>query len=404
MKTTFRWIAFLILAAAAVSLATAQTETVLYNFCSQPNCTDGQSPFAGVVIDKKDNLYGTTYDGGANGLGVVYKLTPAGVESVLYNFCSQSGCSDGGQPYAGLLMDKEGNFYGTTVDGGNAGNGTVFELTATGEETVLYRFCSQPGCSDGSGPYGGVIMDSEGNFYGTTAYGGANGGGVVFKLSSSGEETVLWSFEGSPSDGSQPYSTLVRDKKGNLYGTTAGGGTTSDCQFGCGTIFKIASTGAESILYYFQGYQNSGDGMYPWAGLIMDKKDNLYGTTTAGGQYNGGDVFELSTTGVESILYSFQGYGDGSTPYASLLMGKKDSLYGVSSYGNGNYYGAAVELTPGAEGEPWNFSVLHTFEGGGDDGLEPYGTLIFDKKGNLYGTTAGGGCNGCDGTVFKITP
>jgi len=394
----------LTLSAAAVSLASAQTETVLYNFCSQPNCADGQSPFGGVIMDKKGNIYGTTYDGGASGLGVVFKLTPAGEESVLYNFCSQSGCSDGSQPYAGLIMDKKGNLYGTTVNGGTANNGTVFMLAPSGEETVLYRFCSQSGCSDGSTPYGGLIMDSEGNLYGTTVYGGTNGNGTVFKVSSSGEETVLYRFQGSPGDGSQPFSTLVMDKKGNLYGTTIGGGTTGTGGVnGWGTVFKVASTGEESVLYNFLG-EPSGDAGNPWAGMVMDKKGNLYGTTIGAGEYMNGTVFELTSKGEETVLHSFTGGDDGIFPYAGLVMGKKDSLYGVTSTGNGNNWGAAFELAPGTKGEPWNFTVLHDFNSGGNDGLDPYGTLILDKKGNLYGTTAGGGCTNCDGTVFKITP
>jgi uncharacterized repeat protein (TIGR03803 family) len=207
--------------------AWAQTESVFYSFCAQNNCTDGENPYAGLVFDQKGNLYGTTYTGGAydecsgnENCGVVFKLTPKGKETVLYTFCAQTNCTDGENPYAGLVFDQKGNLYGTTVNGGAHGVGVVFKLTPEGKETVLYSFCAQDNCPDGYGSSAGLVLDQEGKLYGATLYGGPYGGGVVFKLTPEGKETVLHSFcqQGYPcSDGAAPQAGLVFDQKGNLY-------------------------------------------------------------------------------------------------------------------------------------------------------------------------------------------
>ncbi len=385
-----------VLLLAAVQSAHAQTETVLYSFGNQSG--DGSYPYAGLIMDKKGNLYGTTLAGGTNNIGTVFKVVPPGkkggawAETVLYSFGSQSG--DGSYPYAGLIMDKEGNLYGTTYYGGTNGQGTVFKVTSSGEESVLYSFGSQSG--DGYYPYAGLIMDKKGNLYGTTYYGGANGVGTVFKVTSSGEESVLYSFGSQSGDGVYPYAGLIMDKKDNLYGTTYGGGA-----IGWGTVFKVTPKGTESVLYSF-GSQ-SGDGSYPWAGLIMDKNDNLYGTTFEGGANGEGTVFELTAAGAETVLYSFTGsYTDGNGSYAGLVMDKEGNLYGASQNGPGYNYGVLFELSPG-QGGAWTFTTLHAFNEGSGDGLDPYGTPILDKKDNVYGTTYDGGANGW-GTVYKVTP
>jgi uncharacterized repeat protein (TIGR03803 family) len=243
------------------SAAAKGKEKVLYSFCSQTHCFDGQAPRAGLITDKKGNFYGTTYYGGSYNYGAIFKLAPKGTETALYSF--EDG-SDGYFPVAGLIMDSAGNLYGTTEDGGTGcvttnGCGTVFKLAPNGTETVLYAFTNG---SDGGYPEAGLIMDKEGNLYGTTDDGGANAYGTVFKVAPDGTETVLHSFTGS--DGANPVAGLIMDKKGNFYGTTAVGGT-----YGYGTVFKLAPNGTETVLYAFT---NGSDGGYPENGVIMDKE------------------------------------------------------------------------------------------------------------------------------------
>src|SRR5215469_8135470 len=206
-------------------------ETVLHNFCSKTNCADGQLSYAGLILDPAGNLYGTTSGGGAHGSGTVFKINTNGQESVLYSFCTAANCADGQAPYAGLIRDAAGNLYSTTTYGGANNGGTVFKLDTAGHETVLYSFCSETNCTDGQLPYAGLIQDATGNLYGTTYGGGAIGGGnfqggTVFKLDTAGHETVLYSFcsAANCTDGKQPDAGLVMDSAGNLYGTTSGGG------------------------------------------------------------------------------------------------------------------------------------------------------------------------------------
>jgi uncharacterized repeat protein (TIGR03803 family) len=338
----------------------AWTEAVLYNFCSQANCSDGGGPQAGVIMDASGALYGTTSGGGSGASffvagGTVFKLippsTPGGpwTESVLYSFCSQSNCSDGSAPFAGLIMDASGALYGTTVYGGSGFNGTVFKLTppttagGAWTESVLYSFCAQANCGDGALPYAGVIMDASGGLYGTTSGGGSNSEGTVFKLtppSTAGgawSESVLYSFCSQPrcSDGAFPQAGLIVDASGVFYGTTDEGGSAFH-----GTVFKLTPPTAggswsESVLHNFTG---STDGTIPVASLIMDTSGALYGTTRQGGPVNDGTVFKLmppSTAGgawSESVLY-FDG-SDGAFPQAGLIMDASGALYGTAGGDN----------------------------------------------------------------------
>ena len=382
----------------AVALpALAQTETVLYSFGSQSG--DGANPYAGVIWDAEGNLYGTTVNGGANGgangYGSVFKLTPSGTETVLHSFASNG--TDGVYPYAGLFMDTEGNLYGTTYQGGANGYGTVIKLTPSGTETVLHSFSANG--FDGVYHYGGLVMDKKHKLYGTTDVGGEYGVGTVFKLTPSGPETVLHSFAPSGTDGFSLFAGLIMGKKHNLYGTTYAGGKN-----GYGTVFKMTSSGAETVLYNFCPRPGCADGEFPYAGLVTDRKGNLYGTTLYGGANNYGTVFEVSATGTHTVLYNFTGSStDGYDPFAGLVVDKNGNLYGASAYASGNSYGVVFELSPGKKGAPWTFKSLHAFETGSGDGLAPFGTLILDTEGNLYGTTVDGGANTI-GTVFKVTP
>ena len=263
---------------------------------------------------------------------------------------------------------------------------------------VLYRFT---GGADGAAPYAGLVRDPAGNLYSTTAYGGASNVGTVFKLDTTGTETVLHSFSGMP-DGAQPEAGLVLDKAGNLYGTTAAGGINcTDLNYQCGVIFKVDPTGNETVLYRFTG---GADGARPEAGLVLDKAGNLYGTAESGG-FTGGEcgswgcgvVFKLDPTGKEAVLYSFTDGADGASPAADLIRDEAGNLYGTNLFGPplGKASGTVFKLDPtGKE------TVLYSFTGGPDGGW-PHAGLVRDKSGNLYGTTYYGGTYGF-GTVFKV--
>jgi len=413
--------ATLVLLAFGVLLGTAwaQTESVLYSFCAELNCTDGAGPVAGVVFDQNGNLYGTTEWGGNNGCyptscGVVFKLTPEGHETVLYSFCAQADCADGAQPAAGVIFDQDGNLYGTTLYGGTHGNGVIFKLTPGGQETVLHSFCAWNGCADGGVPYAGLVLDQKGNLYGTTLRGGAHnsalcesyGCGVVFKLTPEGKYRVLYSFcaQANCADGAQPLAGVVFDQEGHLYGTTSWGGAHV-----YGTVFTLGPNSKETVLYSFCTENNCADGQTPSAGLVLDQNGNLYGTTTTGGYSGGfGTVFKLTPNGNETVLYSFcvQSYcPDGDVPSAALVLDRKGNLYGTASGGGGYNIncalgcGVSFKLTP--QGKE---TVLHSFcaQTNCTDGAEPKAGLASDHHGHLYGTTVYGGRGA--GVVFKLAP
>jgi uncharacterized repeat protein (TIGR03803 family) len=386
--------------------AEAQTFTVLYSFAGYP--IDGGKPAAGLLVDAAGNLYGTTAYGGNTacsggsgiGCGTVFKLDTNGAETVLHNFTG----SDGTNPFANLIMDAKGDLYGTTTAGGllthctgfgsYPGCGVVFKLSGQ-TETVLHRFT---GGADGAFPLAGVVMDPSGSLYGTTNAGGSVGGGVVFKLAGL-KETVLHSFTGGK-DGNYLTSGLLLDATGSLYGTDAYGGDI-DCDYpnGCGVVFKLAGKRL-TVLHSFKGPP---DGANPVAGLIMDSEGNLYGTTYDGGEsYNAGTVFELSASGKERVLHRFRvTYNvqhDGVLPDSGVVRDAQGNLYGTTGEGGLNGAGVVYKITAGGQE-----TILHTFcSGDCTDGGFPNG-LIMDAKGNLYGTTYGGGVND-NGTIFMITP
>jgi uncharacterized repeat protein (TIGR03803 family) len=390
--------------AALASVGTAQAQvTVLHAFTGG---RDGWEPRAGLIGDSAGNLYGTTQMGGSRcwegeGCGIVFKLAQKGTETVLYRFTSDK---DGGIFPSGVIEDKAGNLYGTTAEGGTGGApGIVFRLAPDGNETVLYAF---HGHNDGSLPTGGVISDSAGNLYGTTQMGGGSGCyadegcGTVFELAPDGTETVLYSFAGG-NDGEYPYAGVIEDKARNLYGMTPNGGAD-----GFGIVFKLSPHGKETVLHTFTG---GSDGGYPFAGLIEDDAGNLYGTTETGG--NGCDcgvVFKLTPGGTETVLYAFAGGSDGAYPEAGLIRDRAGNLYGTTINGGftgcnkGRGCGTVFKLAPdGTE------VVLYAFDDRKRGGF-PQASLMEDKTGNLYGTTLSGGLKrdcygrGC-GTVFRLT-
>ena len=379
----------------AVSCA-AGTESVLYSFVG--GTTDGVRPEAGLIADSAGDLYGTTVGGGTGGGGTVFKISASGTESVVHSFTG--GTTDGSGPYAGLIINSAGNLYGMTMYGGANSGGTVFKIRVDGTESVLYSFpagsfsipavTTTVGGTRVAGQYGGLVMDSSGNLYGTTNAGGTSNNGMVFKIGATGTESVLYSFLGGTTDGSDPEAGLIMDSAGNLYGTTFGAGAA-----GAGTVFRITSGGTETLLHSFAG--GTTDGLGPRASVVMDSAGNLYGTTFAGGMKGDGTVFKLSTTGTETILHSFTGgSSDGSGPLAGLIIDSAGNLYGTTTSGGTNGDGTVFTVSPtGTE------TVLYSFAGGPTDGANPVGNLVMDGAGNLYGTTAYGGANG-GGTVFTI--
>ena len=368
------------------------TYHLLHSFHNSP---DGCGPFAGpLVLDASGNLYGTTDTGGQFGKGTVFKVTPSGTETVLHSFAGPP--SDGQYPvYASLTLDAAGNVYGTTPSGGNSSAGVVFRVTATGTESILYNF---RGGTDGYNPSGGLVRDSAGNLYGTTAYGGTFGGGVVFKLTPSGAESVLHSFKNSSTDGVYPASNLMQDSSGNLYGTTPLGGA-----FFAGTVFRVTPSGSETLLHSFKGYPVDGALGFNNGGLLRDTSGNLYGVTGNGGRTGDGVVFKLTTTLTESVLFNFNGSNSGGNPYAKLAEDAAGNLYGTTLAGGSgrgcpfNGCGLLFELSAGKE------IVLHNFTISSTDGAIPYGSLLRDSLGNLYGVLESGGAYHC-GAVFKYTP
>ena len=375
--------------------------------------------------------------------GTIFKLDATGGESVLYSFCSATNCTDGMNPRPNLVQDAAGNLYGTTDQGGANNEGTVFKLAPPSQsggnwmETVLYSFGANN--TDGSVPLAGLIQDAEDNLYGTTSGGGANNGGTVYKLappSQSGgswTETVLYSFGASNTDAAAPYAGVVRDTAGNLYGTTAGGGSGSG---GGGTVYMLAppsqsgGSWTETVLYNFCSATKCADGYSPFGGLIEDAAGNLYGATPYGGAnpgadpygYGGGTVFKLappSQSGgswTETVLYNFCSAAtcaDGSSPQAGLIQDAAGNLYSTTVFGGANpsiskeggYGGGTVfKLTPPASsGGNWTESVLYNFCAATNcaDGFSPYDALIQDAAGNLYGTAYVGGTYGA-GTAFKL--
>jgi uncharacterized repeat protein (TIGR03803 family) len=343
---------------------------------------DGQSPTGTPVLASDGNLYGTTLSGGSSGQGTVFKVTPAGVKTVLHSF---GGAGDGSGALAGLTQAPDGSLYGTTSNGGSSNNGTVYRVSTTGQVTVLYSFVGSP---DGGVPYGGVTVGSDGSLYGTTNFGGSNTVGTVFRIAPSGGFSVLHVFGGA-GDGQKPKSEPVVAADGSLVGVTTLGGAN-----GNGTVYRISPAGAYSVLYSFRG---GADGQGPVGRLVQAGDGNFYGTTYNGGANGSGTVFRITPAGVETVLHSFGGTGDGALPYAGLIVGLDGKLYGTTNGGGANAKGTVFSMA--LDGTT---TVLHSF-GGAADGQNPLAGLVQAANGALYGLcSAGGSANA--GTVFEATP
>jgi uncharacterized repeat protein (TIGR03803 family) len=420
------------------------TEQVLFSFPGVGNFSGGAMPQAGLVRDAAGNLYGTAAGGGAFACncGVVFMVSPSSsgstqwTETILHTF--QGYPSDGGVPLANLTFDGAGNLYGTTLLGGANQAGTVFKLSppAAGQtqwsESLIYEFSGANG--DGQFPYSSLVFDAAGNLYGTAFLGGVNNLGMAFELvPPTGEGTgwnlvTLHSFAGG-ADGANPISGLVLDARGDFYGTTFTDGVSG---ISGGTVFQMTPGGggfAETVLHTFTG-QTSGkspDGSLPYGNLILDASGDLFGTTLAGGagdiipgeSSNAGTVFEVSppsagqTNWHETLIHSFNGdtgdpsTADGESPYGGLIFDAQGNLYGATAQGGLNDFGTVFELTPPASGTSWTQTVLHNF-GSYPDGAGPFGTLVLDSSGNLYGVTENGTALSRNdaqiGTVFEVTP
>ncbi len=403
--------------------AQAQTFQVIHTFTSGG---DGAAPQAGLTIDKAGSFYGTASAGGV-GFGTVFKLTQknsAWIFNPLYSF---TGGNDGAGPVAPLVLGANGTLYGTTETGGNYSFGTVYNLRPSATacksalcpwtETVLYGFRGWP--NDGQYPTAGVVFDQAGNIYGTTRNGGTGGCdiyhqlgcGVVYELMASGggwAENVLYSFQGNV--GAWPNGRVVFDKAGNLYGVCVFCGPYI-CSSGIGTggsVYELTPSGSGWTGKALYGFTDGSDGGYPAGGLIFDASGNLYGTTQGNGSGGGGTAFELTPASGSwrfNTIYSFAGSGLAG-PLDNLVIDPAGNLYGTT-YGDGIYgYGSVFTLTP--SNGSWTYTSLHDFTGG-NDGALPYGDVVFDGNGNLYGTASEGGNLNCGapygcGTVWEITP
>lgn len=390
----FALICILLLTLGNSQPAQAQIYTVLHSFTSG---SDGANPQYWLVADGNGNLYGTTSSGGCNpacNYGTVYKITVNGTESVLHVF--PSGASDGELPSSPLVIDGSGNLYGTTHNGGTSENGcgsppgatgcgTLFKLTATGTETILYNYTPTSPVQYPGGPFVLTGTKLYGAATGQNQQNGDSGNGVVYELGHSGPD-MLYQFTGG-TDGANPTQGLIRDTAGNLYGTTYYGGTA-----GLGTIFKIDTAGNETMLHSFAGT----DGAYPNGPLIIDATGNLYGVTYQGGSSLVGTLFELDTNNNLTVVYNFVGGTEGAYPSGNLIRDGLGNFYGTTLEGGGSKDGTVYKVnSTGTE------TVLHAFLGT-PDGATPTGLLYY--KGALYGTTSAGGDPTCQcGTVYELS-
>lgn len=378
--------------AQTTTIAPTVTFTTLHSF----DLTDGRFPRGALVQATNGVLYGTTSDGGANGGGTIFSITTGGNLATVYNFCLQSHCADGSTPNAGLIQVTNGKFYGAAAFGGpNQDAGTIFNVTPKGVLTTLYSFCSQSNCTDGVEPNGKLVEGTNGKFYGTTAYGGANtscvnGCGTVFSITGAGQLESLHSFDGT--DGNVPLAGLVEGVNGNFFGTTYFGGAQGD-----GTVFKITASGALTTLYNFCPQNGCPDGANP-SGLIQGTNGKFYGTTMAGGTELNGTVFSINSSGKLTILHSF-GNTEGQNPAGGLIPGNDGNFYGTTYYGGTNRNGTIFEITPNG-----TLTTLYNFcsQTNCTDGANPSAVLAQDTDGTFYGSTELGGANG-EGTVFGVS-
>jgi uncharacterized repeat protein (TIGR03803 family) len=389
------------------------TITDLHNFGSTQ--TDGTIPESAPVLDSAGNLYGVAPLGGANNQGMAYELSPSSTGwtyTDIYDFTNTS--TSAAEPSNSLILDAQGNLYGVSQNGGADGLGVVYELSPSSSgwtQTLLYSFA---GGSDGASPTGSLIFDASGNLYGTNTLGGSGGDGTVFELSPSSSgwtETILHNFTGG-ADGRGPGGNLLLDSTGRIYGAALLGGTVnSSCSEGCGTIFRLANSSGTWRFTRLFDFQGTNGGSLPTA-IVFDAAGNIYGTAYAGGTgctgvTGCGVVFKLTPSASggpwkEKILHAFTKQADGSGPYG-IAFDFNGNLYGTTFGGGSGNEGVVWQLSPTTTG-PWKFTQVYAF-GKGTSGFEPDAGVILDSKGNLYGTCSGGNSAGTEwGTVFELSP
>ncbi len=380
----------------------ANTTKLIYSF---GGASDGEYTDTELVMDSAGNLYGTSVQGGTFGGGTVFQITPAGVHTVLYNF---TGGADGGEPYKGVTLDSQGNLYGTAVTGGGGGCeggcGVVFKLAKTGStwtQSVIHTFT---GATDGSGPGSPVAFDKQGNMYGTTPTGGANGVGVVYQLKPSGASwtfKVIHAFTGGTDGSGGSAGRFFIDTAGNLFNVCTTGGA-----HGFGAVYEISPSQGKWKFTALYAFKDSPDGASPYGGVVFDKAGNIYGTTYYAGAHDLGTIYKLTHSGAawtESVLYSFKGGMDGASPISSLVADSAGNFYGTTSEGGATTCGCGViyKVAKNASGK-WTESVVYRFPGEPSPGFA-YNGMINGTAGSFYGATVHGG-NGNDGAVYQFTP
>ncbi len=396
----------LILCIAATLFATAafaaNTTKLIYSFTGN---SDGEYTDTELVMDSKGNLYGTSVQGGTFGSGTVFEVTASGVHTVLYNF---TGGADGGEPYKGVTLDSKGNLYGTAVTGGSGscegGCGVVFKLTNSGGKWTQRVIHSFTGSTDGSGPGSPVAFDKQGNLYGTTPTGGKSGLGVVYQLKPSGSTwklSVIHTFTGGTDGSGGSAGRLLVDSVGNLYGVCTVGGAN-----GFGTVYEISPVQSSWQFTTLYAFKDQPDGASPYGGVVFDKSGNLYGTTYYAGANELGSVYKLTHNGAtwtESVLYSFKGGMDGASPISSLVADAAGNFYGTTSEGGASSCGCGVifKMTHAASGK-WTESVVYRFPGEPSPGFA-YNGLVNGTAGTFYGATVHGGSDN-DGAIYQFTP
>jgi uncharacterized repeat protein (TIGR03803 family) len=391
---TFRTAASLMLFGALIIASSADMSAiprfgldVVHSFAGAPgDGTPASSESSAALLQATDgNFYGTTYYGGASDGGSVYKMTPSGTVTILHSF---TGGADGAFPLAGLIQATDTKFYGTTSLGGASNLGTVFTITADGTLTTLYNFSGPqngaPG-ADGANPHAALLQTSDGNFYGTTEFGGTAGRGTLFVMSPAGAILGRISFTGG-FDGAHPKAPLIQAADGSLYGTTYAGTTLTD-----GRVFRLAG-GILSVVHTFAG--GAADGANPSAAVVQANDGNFYGTTLFGGASDKGTAFKMTPDGTVTLLHSFSGGADGEAPYGALMQAADGNLYGTTRVG-GASYGTIYKISLSG-----TFTVIHTFTGGAE-GAVPVAPFIQAKSGRLYGTTSFGGAHNL-GVVFRL--
>lgn len=413
-------------AVALPATADAATLITLHSFCPLDDCSDGNGPNGLIIDPASGTLFGTTVGGGANGMGVVFALTPGGgtyAYQVLYNFCSLANCADGSRPFTSLILDTNGALYGTTMNGGAHNNdGTAFSLTPSGGGSwvlkTLYDFCAATACADGAQPgqngYGGLtyagaesgaLYDGVSALYGTTPLGGAQDAGVAFRLTpgaGKAKEKVIHDFcsQAGCADGQTPNAVIV-GPKGNLFGTTQRGGGGNG-----GTVFALKIKGTETVLYNFcpQG-SNCTDGEAPDDRVVLDAKGHLFGTTNVGGAHSQGTVFKVIPKGLNStqtVLYSFcalSGCADGFRPFSAPTFDAAGRLVGTTQVGGAHNGGTVFRLKGTKETVLYDFCAV----AGCADGTNVIPGVVLDSSGNVFGATVEGGANN-RGTVFELKP